>query len=251
MIANFLRGLVSRLGRPTAQFGFGVAQRFSAAINASFFSRALAPEVFQRTRRHAFCLTLIGIVIPPCAFLFAQNSRPSLAPITRGEVWQAVTVELRQRGVREEQLLRVEEIELPAAVPAAGSRTLRVSMVCWDADLERAQFQLECREPGQCIPFLAYANAGRSTAMGSEKIAGSSCRSPSRPRTATSAARKDVIRVGDRATVAFHGSHLHMTALVTCLERGAEGAIIRVRNRDGQIFRARVSAPARLEALTE
>ena len=173
-----------------------------------------------------------------------------MTPVTRDEVWQAVTRELRQRGVREEQMLRLEEIDLPAAVPAAASRTLRVSMVCWDADLERAQFQLECREPGHCIPFLAYAEAGRSTAMGEQRIAGSSCRSGSRLGPAVSAPHKDLIRVGDRATVVFRGSQLNLTALVTCLERGAEGAIVRVRNQDGQIFRARVSAPARLEALT-
>jgi hypothetical protein len=150
-----------------------------------------------------------------------------------------------------EQLLTFEEIELPVAVPAAASRTLRVSMVCWDADLQRAQFQLECREPGHCIPFLAYADAGRSTTMGSQKIAGSACRSASRTRTTGAPPHKDLIRVGDHATVIFGGGQFHLTALVTCLERGAEGAIIRVRNRDGQIFRARVSAPARLEALTQ
>jgi Chaperone for flagella basal body P-ring formation len=185
------------------------------------------------------------------AFLFAQNSRPLFTPITREEVWQAVTGELRQRGVREQQLLRLEEIDLPAAVPAAAGRTLRVSMVCWDADLERAQFQLECREPGQCVPFLAYAEAGRSTAMGSEKIGGSSCRAASRTWTTASAPQKSLVRVGERAMVTYRGTQLSMTAPVTCLERGAEGAIIRVRNQDGQIFRARVSAPARLEALTQ
>ena len=201
--------------------------------------------------RKRFPITLLAILIAPYCLLSAQNARPALHPITRHEVWQAVTIELRQRGVREEQLLRFEEIDVPVAVPADAKRTLRVSMVCWDADLERAQFQLECREPGQCVPFLAYAHAGRSTTMGSEKIAGSSCRAPSPPRAATSSLHKDVIRVGDRATVMFRGSQLQMTALVTCLERGAEGAIIRVRNGDGQIFRARVSAPARLEALTQ
>jgi hypothetical protein len=67
--------------------------------------------------------------------IFAQTSCPSLTPIAREEVWQAVTGELRQRGVRQEQMLQLEEIELPVAVPAAESRTLRVSMVCWDADL--------------------------------------------------------------------------------------------------------------------
>ncbi|MBI3478438.1 MAG: flagella basal body P-ring formation protein FlgA [Acidobacteria bacterium] len=181
----------------------------------------------------------------------AQNARPQLTPITREEVWQAVSGELRQRGVREEQLLAIDEIELPTAVPAASSRTLRVSMVCWDADLERAQFQLECRQPGECVPFLAYADAGRSTAMGSARISGSACRAASRPRTAGAAPHKTLIRVGDQATVVFRGSQLNLTALVTCLERGGEGAIVRVRSQDGQIFRARVAAPARLEALTQ
>jgi hypothetical protein len=195
---------------------------------------------------------LAGIFLPFAltACGWGQSSRPVLTPVTRDEVWQAVTGELRQRGVREEQLLQVDEIDLPAAVPAAASRTLRVSMVCWDADLERAQFQLECREPGQCLPFLAYADAARSTAMGSQKIAGSACRSGSRPRNIASLGHKDMIRVGDRATVVFRGSRLNLTAAVTCLERGTEGAIVRVRNEDGQVFRARVSAPARLEALT-
>jgi hypothetical protein len=210
---------------------------------------ALARATGGRKRSYLFPITLIAIASG--AFLFAQTPRPLLTPITREEVWQAVTDELRQRGVRGVQLLRVEEIELPTAVPAAASRTLRVSMVCWDANLERAQFQLECREPGQCVPFLAYADAGRSTAMGSEKIAGSSCRAATRQRTMTSAPHKNVIRVGDRATVLFRGTRLNLTALVTCLERGAEGAIIRVRSQDGQIFRARVAAPARLEALTQ
>jgi len=160
-------------------------------------------------------------------------------------------IELRQRGVREEQLLRAEEIDLPALIPAAASRTLRVSMVCWDADLGRAQFQLECREPGQCVPFLVSAEAGRSTAMGSEKIAGGSCRNGSPLRPSPSTTRKAIVRSGDRATVLFRGSQLNLTALVTCLERGAAGDVIRVRNQDGQIFRARVSAHARLEALSQ
>jgi hypothetical protein len=245
MIANFLRGLATKPSSTSAPEGATGSTRFSPSLKR-------CPDTKLSLFRNAFPIKLLAIALGSCAFLFAQTARPPLTAITRGEVWQAVTIELRQRGVRQEQLLRVEEIDLPAAVPAGASHTLRVSMVCWDADLARAQFQLECREPGQCLPFLAYANAGRSTAMGSEKIAGSSCRAPTRPRVATSAARrKDVIRVGDRATVIFRGSQLNLTALVTCLERGAEGAIVRVRNRDGQIFRARVSAPARLEALTE
>ena len=199
------------------------------------------------------CAAGIVLTLGVSTFLRAQTARPQLTPVTREEVWQAVSGELRQRGVRDEQLLTLDEIELPAAVPAAASRTLRVSMVCWDADLERAQFQLECRQPGECVPFLAYADAGRSTAMGSARISGSACRaaSRSRSRTAGAAPHKTLIRVGDQATVVFRGSQLNLTALVTCLERGGEGAIVRVRSQDGQIFRARVAAPARLEALSQ
>lgn len=246
MTLSNLRGQISRIGRGIGRRGGGVAQRFSAAMTA-VLPRALAAEVFRPAYLPTISKSLLLLALAPSP-LSAQSTRPT--PITRFEVWQAVTIELRHRGVPEDQLLRVEEIDLPVSVPAAITRTLRVSMVCWDADLSRAQFQIECRESGQCVPFLAYANAGRSTAMGSEEITGSSCRAPSQPRAARST-HKDVIRVGDRATVLFRGSQLHLTALVTCLERGAEGAIIRVRNQDGQIFRARVSAPARLEALTQ
>jgi len=202
-----------------------------------------------------FTMTLLqlalAIAVLSGTLLHAQDARPPRTPITRAEVWQAVTIELRQRGVREEKLLRAEDIDLPTLIPAAASRTLRVSMVCWDAGLRRAQFQLECREPGHCIPFLAYAETGRSTAMGSEEIARSSCRNGSPQRSVSSATRKAIVRSGDRATVVFRGSQLNLTALVTCLERGAAGDVIRVRNQDGQIFRARVSAPARLEALSQ
>jgi flagella basal body P-ring formation protein FlgA len=49
----------------------------------------------------------------------------------------------------------------------------------------------------------------------------------------------------------FVSSGFRMTASVTCLERGREGEIIRVRGLDGHIFRARVSGPALLEALPQ
>ncbi len=223
---------------------------FKEAIRAPLSWRAFAPGVRPRLP-HAFPKTLLALAIASGTLLNAQNARPPRTPITRAEVWQAVMIELRQRGVREEQLLRAEEIDLPALIPAVATRTLRVSMVCWDADLGRAQFQLECREPGQCVPFLVSAEAGRSTAMGSEKIAGGSCRNGSPLRPSPSTTRKAIVRSGDRATVLFRGSQLNLTALVTCLERGAAGDVIRVRNQDGQIFRARVSAHARLEALSQ
>jgi hypothetical protein len=195
-----------------------------------------------------FVAGIVGAAALSAPFVCAQDGRALFTPITRNEVWQAVTRELRQRGVGAEQMLGIEEIELPVTVPAAVGRTLYVSMVCWDAELGRAQFQLECREPGHCIPFLAYAGAGHSTAMGPGKMPASSCRTPPRPRAAP---RKATVRAGDHATLVFLGSRLRVTAPVTCLERGGEGEVIRVRNQDGRVFRARISAPGLVEALPQ
>src|SRR5512147_2654706 len=93
------------------------------------------------TRLLKLAMRLVGAAISFAAVLFAQDARATLIPTTRDEVWQAVNNELRQRGVGAEQLLRLEEIEVPVAVPAAAGRSLFVSMVCWDAELGRAQFQ--------------------------------------------------------------------------------------------------------------
>lgn len=195
-----------------------------------------------------FAARIVCASILSAPFVCAQDGHALFTPITRNEVWQAVTMELHQRGVGAEQMLGIEEIELPVTVPAAVGRTLYVSMVCWDAELGRAQFQLECRDPGHCVPFLAYAGAGHSTAMGPGKIRASSCRAGARPQATQ---RKASVRAGDRATVVFRSTSVRLSAPVICLERGAEGEVIRVRNQDGHVFRARVSAPGLLEALSQ
>jgi hypothetical protein len=68
--------------------------------------------------------TLLATTLVLITLLSAQETRPVPTPITRDEVWQAVTLELRQRGVREEQLLGLDEIDLPGLIPAATSRAL-------------------------------------------------------------------------------------------------------------------------------
>lgn len=185
----------------------------------------------------ARCILVLALVAPA---LLAQEAGLPFPPVTREEVWQAVAGELRARGLREEQLPRAEDLDLPVSVPAAEGRTLRVAAVCWDAGLGRVQFRLECREPGQCIPFLAYARTA-------ERMNAGSCRS----RSASAQPRKVAVRAGDRAMVVFVANRLRLTTSVICLERGAEGEIIRVKNQDGHIFRARVAAPALLEAWSQ
>lgn len=245
--AQSLKRAAKRCKNPAYGVSRGSAEKSAQAPKGRKNSCITAPSP-PTGCLNAFFRRALAAAILSGSFLYAQDVRAPFTPVTRDELWQAVTNELRARGVPGDQLPRVEELELPAAVPAASARTLRVSMVCWNADLGRAQFQLECREPGQCLPFLAYAQLGQSTAMGSGNIAGSSCRSVARSRPTP---HKAIVHAGDRATVAFRGSRLRLTALVICLERGAEGDVIRVRNQDGHVFRARVSAPALLEALPQ
>ena len=215
------------------------------------------------------------------ATLLAEESRPppgAPAPVTRQEVWQAVVAELRIRGLSDRQLPPIENLDLPVALPARAGRTLRVSSACWDAGPRRTQFRLECVEPGQCLPFLVYLrddvrddvrdddrndvrNDVRNHGNGDAVARAGSCRlrSGSRPaldphlapETAPKSPPKPTVRPGDRATAVFLFEHLRMTASVTCLERGREGEVIRVRGPDGRIFPARISGPDLLEALPQ
>ena len=56
--------------------------------------------------------------------LWGQEARTPQTPVTREEIHRAVTDELRQQGVREDELPRLDDIELPAALFAAAGRTL-------------------------------------------------------------------------------------------------------------------------------
>jgi hypothetical protein len=190
-------------------------------------------------------------------------------PIMRQEVWQAVAAELRQRGLAEKQLPRVEDLDLPGALPALAGRRLRVSSECWDEGPRRTQFRLQCDEPGECLPFLVYVRdpirdyelgvrdslnhdslgAGAVARAGSCRLASGSHPAHGVPEAVRPAASQPMVRAGDQARAVFLANGLRMTASVTCLERGREGEIIRVRGLDGYVFRARVSGPNLLEAL--
>jgi hypothetical protein len=82
-----------------------------------------------------------------------------------------------------------------------------------------------------------------------------SCREESEARPALGGAAKPLpkpaVHAGDKATVVFRSESVRISASVTCLDRGREGEVIRVRNQDGEVFRARISGPARLEAVPQ
>jgi hypothetical protein len=198
------------------------------------------------TRATSFAGVLFGVAVSASALLFAE---PRLTPVTQAEVWQAVAAELREQGIVEASLPQVDDLDLPVAVPAPVARKLRVVSACWDAGSERTQFRLQCGEAGECLPFLVYWKVSpRNSHNGEASAHAVSCRVPI-ARTSPKVALKPAMRSGDRALVVFVAAQLHMSARVTCLEGGREGDVIRVRDTEGRIFRARVSGPARLEAL--
>jgi len=174
------------------------------------------------------------------------------SPVTRPEVWHAVVAKLHEQGFSEPQLPRIDDLELPAALPAGAGRKLRVASACWDRGPQRTQFRLECGEPGQCLPFLVYLHDDGKADRGARAA---SCREEAEARPALEGAAKPLpkpaVHAGDKAMVVFHSESVRITARVTCLDRGREGEMIRVRNQDGEIFRARISGPARLEAVPQ
>ena len=206
---------------------------------------------------------LAGLPADPSAAVSAAESHspPGTPPTaaTRQVVWQAVMAELEREGLSEQRSPRIEDLDLPGALPALAGRRLRVSSACWDEGPRRAQFRLECGEPGQCLPFLAYLHNAylyndvhdyvRDDQNASVRTG--SCRAASQPRRAPEPSPKPVLRAGDRATAVFLSNRLRMTASVICLERGREGKVIRVRSQDGRVFRARISGRGRLEAIKQ
>jgi hypothetical protein len=194
------------------------------------------------------------------AWLAAAKPRPIATPlpsVARQEMWQVIAADLRARGLAERQLPRLDDLELATDLPSLAGRSLRLTSACWDERPQRTQFRLECSEAGACLPFMVYwhpeandlANTEfasrfelcRPVAAGGKPVAESRLRPPAPP--------KPTVRVGDKATAIFLADHLRMSASVTCLDRGSEGDVIRVRSQNGQIFRARVTGPALLEAL--
>jgi Chaperone for flagella basal body P-ring formation len=209
-------------------------------------------------------LLLAGLSAQVSAGASGEESRPlpgtPPTAATRQEVWQAVVTELEREGLSEQRLPRIEDLELPGALPALAGRRLRVSSACWDEGPRRTQFRVECGERGQCLPFLVYLhnaylhdvylhNYVRDDQNTSARAA--SCRPALKPQRAPEPLPKPVLRAGDRATAVFLSNRLRMTASVTCLERGREGEVIRVRSQDGRVFWARISGPARLEVLPQ
>lgn len=266
-----------------------------SSSSTTWESRTLCVTPQSTLASAAISFALIGSLLPS---LSSEQSRPAPgAPptaATRRAVWLLLQAELGGRGPRQQKLTE-EDVELPSSLPALRGRRLRVTSACWDEAARRSQFRVECGQPGECLPFMAYVHDVGAAGPGnfpnelpaevsdavpdavSDAVSDNvpdnapgdsgnhasdlrhagghgrveSCRPGLEPRPALELARRLAIRAGDRAMVVFVSSNFRMTASVTCLEPGRDGQIIRVRNQEGHIFRARITGPALLEALPQ
>lgn len=181
-----------------------------------------------------------AVALLSCSVLWGQEVRPARTPISREDVHQAVLAVFREQGVPEKEMPRIDDIELPGAVSGVSDRTLRVAEMRWNAARGCAEVRIECAL-GECVPFMVAVRMERSEL-------------PSTIASKTRAKRtrqRNAVRSGDRAVAIFVAERMHLTVSVVCLDRGNEGDVIRVRNQDGHIFRARVSGPGLLEVLPQ
>jgi Chaperone for flagella basal body P-ring formation len=187
-------------------------------------------------------VAIYGFLLCVCSAIEASDVIHAMPRVSLEQVRQAIIVELRSRTIANEQFPSVDDIELPLAVPMRSGSSVRVSSVCWDRAAERTRFQLECTHPGECLPFLAYVRtASRANAP--------ACRAESRDAARLSS--EFLIHAGERATAVLNGAGIRINAPVTCLQGGDPGAIIRVRQGEGHIFRARIIGPSRVDANLE
>jgi hypothetical protein len=178
----------------------------------------------------------------------ATDSAPAskLAAETRPAVWQTIVSALGRQGIATGQPPRMEDLDMPPALPARAGQKLQVSSACWDEGPRRAQFRLQCAAPDGCLPFLVY---WRASDLPEAQFQSCRAEAPHIASATAPAAPPAAFRPGDQARAVFLGEGLRMTASVTCLDRGGTGDVIRVRTVDGRILRARISGPTLLEVL--
>jgi hypothetical protein len=246
---------------------FVIARATLARFVTTFALAIAAGSPLSRELSAQALLAASTVPDPRVDSVTGEVSQPEAAPLNeaRQEVWRTVVSELHRRGASERQLPRADDLDLPMALPALAGARLRIASACWDEGPRRTQFRIECGAPGQCPAFLVYmrmvhmskdmhddrSDTVRDSGNRAPESMFESCRLPAATGARAESSAKPDVRPGDRAVALFLAKQMRMTASVTCLDRGREGEVVRVRAADGHIFRARVSGPDRLEALPQ
>jgi hypothetical protein len=161
------------------------------------------------------------------------------------EIYPAVEKALVDRGVPVTQLPAQEELDCAAAPRRPGP--FAVEDVAWDAERQVFQIRIACSDAPRCLPFLVQAHVGQAKAVAIRQKLKASARQPGagrleiRQASSGGTATHVLVKPGHAATLLLERDGVRIRMPVTCLERGAEGDLVRVRLKAArQFFRAQV-----------
>lgn len=164
---------------------------------------------------------------------------PAAAPAAWAAEHYAITPELiaatmSQAGIQ----VSSDQVTLLADVVAATpAPVLKVSTV-ERLDNRRVLARLECETHEECLPFFVSLGAVQKSNAQSPADAPDLLPAGLTP---SKAAKSIVLRNGSPARLLLDGNHVHISIPVICLEAGAPGQTIRVRDRDHRmVFAAQV-----------
>ena len=170
---------------------------------------------------------------------------------SHAEIWHTIRVDLRNRGLNDEDLPSPENVDYAGVVPVKAGGSLEVSSIAQELALHYWQFRLRCNPVRACLPFFVRVrwHEQPSGQLGHKlsslpKLARPSAYAvPSGAANDLESAQPLLVRAGQPARLLMEGAGMRISVPVICLERGAKGQQIRARSREsGLVFRARVTA---------
>jgi hypothetical protein len=138
-----------------------------------------------------------------------------------------------------------KDLNCAAANSIPADAVLGLAKTSWNAALRRWEFTLRCGRPGDCVPFLVWAQDG-TAALSLSRVA--NVRSDGRGDAKGGGSGSErLVAPGQTATLTWEQGGIRVVLPVTCLEAGALGQFVRVRFKNvAQTQRAEVVGKAAL-----
>ncbi len=193
-----------------------------------------------------------GIIIAPRIVVRRRGATKSCAEIARlvagsASVQDQANARRRWPG----------DLDCAAARHIPEDAPLELTKSSWSTALERWEFALRCTRPGECAPFLVWADEPKTSAAGaatsqraSARRSNVSAESVSRLTTRAGASGAErLVAPGQTATLTWDEAGIRVVLPVTCLDAGALGQFVRVRLKNApRILRAEVVGAGTLRA---
>lgn len=191
-----------------------------------------------------------GMQIPERIVVKRRGATKSCAEIARFVAGAAAAEDLGNAPSRWR-----EDLDCAAARGVPEEAPLELAKTTRNTALERWEFALRCTRPGDCVPFMVWANEPKAGGGGVAASQGGAWRrakaageSSSRLRTVANGAER-LVAVGQTATLTWDQGGIRVVLPVTCLDAGGLGQMVRVRLKNAaRILQAEVVGEGTLRA---